>query len=151
MEATGYNCGVRRRLFTILSVLSLLLSLAVLGLWAMSCVAPHSMLIHRQSEFFYEVAFDRGLISIDYVMHITPDKSPWIQFQRSVSDAYEPELGLNAELLVPVRWARVPGTGHDLVIALWLPALLFAALPAQWLWMRRRPDKSPRGFEVNAR
>jgi hypothetical protein len=144
----------RRRLFASVSVLSLFLCLATVGLWVRSYWREHYLDYCHLSGRYGTIALysELGRLRVHRFefKHYVPPMETWIYLSYpSLSDPYVLRPMFQFERYDPSESAsRAVWT---LVIPHWLPAILFAFAPAYWLLghSRRQSKRRKLGLCLN--
>ena len=138
---------VKRRVFTILAAVSLVLCLATAGLWVRSYWRPG-----QSSGAFSYLRCTRQQVHLAYPKPrvwsaASPTWSfvfPGLRYQRSQVFTTDYELAftrpivLHGEIYFDAYFDMPDGFAHELTVSWWLLAALTAVLPALWLWRYRR-------------
>jgi hypothetical protein len=146
---------LRQRLFASVTVLSLILCLATVGLWVRSYWKENSLDYCHLSGQFGTLALYSELGRIHAHRfefdpdHVSPMKRWVYQSQLSLRDPYVPRPMFQVERYDPNAYAS--RAVWSLLFPHWLPALLFAVAPACWLlgpW-RRQAKRGKLGLCLN--
>ena len=145
--------AVKRRLFTMLSAVSLVASIGFLTSTVRGVFARDEVFWRHLSATEYTeraLASDGGsiVVAVHWWRHLSPDEVGRVSFQLGPeADGWSGDSGLLTAPWRPLHFAWhyeadppgfLSGRHWSLSVPAWLPAALFAILPAIWLWRWRR-------------
>ena len=139
----------RRYIFNTLTVVSVLLMLATVGLWVRSYFVVDVIWLSKKIIHFQGVPMDRGLSARSAIGGIHFSDGFYNLFNDPWRSSYKPHA-------IGVHWSqatRTPDT--DFIIPHWFLTLIFAILPTIWLykWNKRRklgPNACPScGYDLS--
>ena len=141
---------MRRSLFTLAALLSLLLCVGMVVLWVRSYWTYEDLAINKYLEgvdnrddpgfgdtFRYRMVsmtVGRGVCAVGYgVMH-NPTRTPWFQHQSWFDPWFEGWSSSHPSGFAIEEWPR---REKVVMFPLWLPVVLFAVMPVVWMIGRR--------------